>query len=93
MAKLLSEDEEFFKKIEQEHIQVSDVLWNVIYQYIGDPITVISMLVRFYTDDGQMLPKQEAKQILGYTRRMLEVMEKLYHPETVSYTHLTLPTN
>lgn len=84
MANIVPQDEEFFRKIEQEHIQVPEVLWNVIYQYIGDPITVINMLVRFYTDDGQMLPKEDAKQILDYTKRMLEIMEKLYHPENIS---------
>ena len=84
MANILPEDEELFKKIEREHIQVPPVLWNVIYQYIGDPIIVINLLVRSYTDDGQMLPKEEAKQILNYTRRMVGVMKKLYHPESIS---------
>lgn len=84
MANITPPDEEHFKDIEREHIQVPEVLWNVIYQYIGDPIIVINMLVRFYTDDGKMLPKEEAKKILDYTRRMLDIMEMLYHPEKIS---------
>lgn len=84
MANLVPHDEELFKKIEQEHIQVPEVLWNVIYQYIGDPITVINMLVRFYTDEGKMLPKESAKQILDYTKRMIGVMEKLAKPQEIS---------
>jgi hypothetical protein len=42
------------------------------------------MLVRFYTDDGKMLPKEEAEKILDYTKRMLDIMEMLYHPEQIS---------
>ncbi len=84
MANITSRDEEHFKEIEKSHIQVPEVLWNVLYQYIGDPITVINMLVRFYTDDGKMLPKEEAKKILDYTKRMLDIMEMLYHPEKIS---------
>lgn len=84
MANLVPADEELFKKIESEHIQVPEALWNVIYQYIGDPLTVINMLVRFYTDDGKALPKEEARQILDYTRRMVKVLEKLDNPESIS---------
>lgn len=84
MANIVPQDEELFKRIEREHIHVPEVLWNVIYQYIGDPIVVINLLVRSYTDDGEMLPKQEAKKILDYTRRMLKTMERLYHPESIS---------
>ncbi|MBU1999036.1 MAG: hypothetical protein KKE64_06030 [Candidatus Omnitrophica bacterium] len=84
MANIVPRDEELFKKIEQEHIQVPEVLWNVIYQYIGDPIVVINLLVRSYADGGEILPKDEAKKILDYTKRMLEIMEGLYHPESIS---------
>lgn len=84
MANIVPRDEELFKQIEKENIQVPEVLWNVIYQYIGDPIIVINLLVRSYVDDGQMLPKEEAKQILDYTKRMLDTMERLYHPENIS---------
>lgn len=84
MANITPHDEELFKKIEKEGVRVSEVLWNLIYQHIGDPISVINMLVRFYTDDGKSLPKEEARQILNYTRRMLAIMEKLYNPQDIA---------
>lgn len=84
MANILPHDEELFKQIEREHIQVAPVLWNVIYQYIGDPIIAISFLVRSYTDTGELLSKEDAKKILDYTKRMVEIMDKLYHPENIS---------
>lgn len=83
MANLLPRDEELFKRIETDHIRVDPALWNVIYQYVGDPILVINLLVRSFTDDQQPLPKEEAKKILDYTSRIIEVMDKLYQPENI----------
>lgn len=59
MANILPEDEELFKNIATEHIQINPVLWNVIYQYIGDPIIVINLLVRSFIDYNQPIPKNE----------------------------------
>jgi len=84
MANLPPQEEELFKKIEAEQIQVDPVLWNVIYQYIGDPIIAINFLVRSYIDDNQPLPKNEAAKIMDYTKKMLKVMENLEHPEASS---------
>lgn len=84
MANLIPRDEELFAKIAREHIFVDPALWNVIYQYIGDPIIVINLLVRSYIDNNQPLPKEEARKILNYTKRMVEITKKLDHPETIS---------
>lgn len=83
MAKLLPQDEEFFQKIAKERIYVDPVLWTVIYQHIGDSIIVINLLVRYYIDDNQSIPKQEAKRILDYTKRMIEVIKKLTYHELI----------
>lgn len=84
MANITPEDEKHFKDIERNHIQVPEVLWNILYQYLGDPITVINMMVRVYVDNGKPFPKEAARQILDYTKRMLDVMEKVCHPESIS---------
>lgn len=84
MANLLPKDEELFQRIAQEHIYVDPVLWTLIYQYIGDQILLINLTVRYYLDDGALMPKQEAKKILDCTKRMIEVMKKLDHPEAIS---------
>jgi len=84
MANILPKDEDLFNKIATEHIQVDPVLWNVIYQYIGDSIIVINLLVRSFIDDNQPIPKNEAKRILDYTKRLIDVIRKLSHPENIS---------
>jgi len=84
MANLLPKDEELFQRIAKEHIFVDPVLWTLIYQYIGDQIILINLTIRYYLDDGTPMPKQEAKKILDCTKRMIEVMKKLDHPEAIS---------
>lgn len=83
MANILPKDEELFKKIETEHIQVDPVFWNVIYQYIGDAIIAINLIVRSFIDYNDTVPKEELKKILDHTRRLIEVIKKIRNPETI----------
>ncbi len=80
MANFLPRDEELFEKIAREHIQVDSALWTVIYHHIGDCIMAIKLLVYNYVHSNQPVPKDKAKDILGYTRRIIEVIQKItYH--------------
>jgi hypothetical protein len=83
MANLLPKDEELFQRISRERIHVNPVLWNVIYQYIGDPVIVINLTVRLYIDNNQLIPKPEAKKILTYTKRLKEIIKKLDNPQDI----------
>ena len=84
MANILPEDEEFFKRIEREHIQVDPLLWNLIYQHIGDPIIVINLTVRYYLDNGEPIPQAEANKILISIKRMVEIINKIHKPESIA---------
>ena len=84
MANILLEDEEFFKRIEREHIQVDPLLWNAIYQHIGDPIIVINLTVRYYIDNNEPIPQDEAEKILISTKRMVEIINKIHKPESIA---------
>ena len=79
MANILPKDEELFAQIAREHIQVDPVLWNVIYQYIGDAVIVINLTVRYYIDHNEIIPKDEAGKILVFTERLVEIIKKLKH--------------
>lgn len=71
--------EALFQKIAQENIQVNPLLWTAIYQHIGDPVIVINLLVRYYVDANQPIPKDQAKIILDYAKRIEETIRKLAH--------------
>ena len=59
------------------------MLWNVIYQYIGDAVIVINLTVRYYIDHNEIIPKDEANKILVFTERLVEIIKKLKHPENI----------
>lgn len=84
MANILPEDEEFFERIEREHIQVDPLLWNIIYQHIGDPVIVINLTTRYYIDSNEPIPQDEAKKILISTKRMVEIINKIHKPESIT---------
>lgn len=83
MANLLPKDEELFAQIARDRIQVDPVLWNVIYQYIGDAVIVINLTVRYYIDHNEIIPKDEAGKILLFTERLVEIIKKLKRPESI----------
>ena len=84
MANILPGDEESFKRIEREHIQVDPLLWNLIYQHIGDPVIVINLTVRYYVDNSEAIPQEEAEKILVSIKRMVEIIKKIHQPETIT---------
>ena len=84
MANILPEDKEFFKRIAREHIQVDPLLWNIIYQHIGDPVIIINLTTRYYLDNGEPIPQNEAKKILISTKRMVEIIKKIRQPESIA---------
>ena len=83
MAKILPKDEEMFQQIAREHIYVDPVLWTIIYGYIGDCIISINLLVRYFADSNRPVPKEEAQKIIGYTKRMVEIIKKLTQPDLI----------
>lgn len=83
MAHIIPKDEKLFEQIEKEHIQVSPVLWTIIYQHIGDCVIAISFLVRYYIDNNIGMPREEAKKILVQTRRIINIIDKLTHHELI----------
>ena len=84
MANILPKDELLFKKIETEHIKVDPVLWNVIYQYIGDAIIAINLIVRSFIDFNNPIPKKELQRILNHTKRLIDIIKKLDNPQDIS---------
>jgi len=84
MANILPQEEELFRRIEREHIQVDPQLWNIIYQHIGDPIIVINLTVRYYLDNGEPIPRDEANKILISVKRMAEIIKKIHKPESIA---------
>lgn len=79
MDKFSLKDEELLQRIATEKIQIHPLLWTVIYQHIGDCIIAINLLVRYYLNNNQPIPKDEAKRIMDYAGRIEKTIRKLAH--------------
>lgn len=83
MANILPKDEELFKRIERERIQIDPLFWDIIYQYIADPLIVIRFIVRFCLDNGKPIPQAEAERIFISIKSMVEIIKRIHQPESI----------
>ena len=83
MANPLPNEQELYERIAKEQIKVHPELWTAIYHYISDSIIVINLIVRYFIDKNQTIPKQEARRILDHADRMTKVYKKLIYHELI----------
>lgn len=88
MANPLSNEKELYAKITREKIGISPEIWDLLYHRIGDDLTAINLLCRYYYDGKEPVPVAEAGKILKYTRHIKEIVHKIAH---VSESSLPFP--
>jgi hypothetical protein len=77
MANPLPNEQELFSKIRAERIRVSDAVWDLIYQHIGDDLTAINLICSYYASNNEGVPPEEAKKILTYTRHIKNILNQV----------------
>jgi hypothetical protein len=73
MANPLPNEKELYERIEQEGITISWAIWDLFYNHIGDNLTGINLLCRYYLNNSEAVPIDEAGKILHYTRHIKEL--------------------
>ena len=73
MANPLPNEKELYERIETEGIIISSAVWDLLYNHIGDKLTSINFLCRYYLNNNETIPVDEAKKILHYTRHIKEL--------------------
>lgn len=73
MANPLPNEKELYERIETEGITISQAVWDLLYNHIGDKLTNINFLCRYYLNNNETAPIDEAKKILHYTRHIKEL--------------------
>ena len=81
MAKPLPNEQDLYQRIRDERITIPSVVWEEMYYYLGDYISVINLVLSYYIDRNDPIPVEAANKILEYTRRIKEVMMRILHPE------------
>lgn len=83
MANPLPNEQELYEKIKSENIDVHPLIWDTMYHYLGDYISAITFLAFIYAEKNEPMPVIEAKKIIDYTRKIIDVVGKILHPEKI----------
>jgi acyl carrier protein len=77
MANPLPNEKELYTQIEKEKIIINPEIWDLLYHRIGDDITAIDLICRYYLDSQQAIPIQEAEKILHHTHHIKDLVNKI----------------
>lgn len=77
MANPLPKEKELYQQLKEEKAAISPEIWDLLYNRLGDGITSINLLCRYYLNETTPIPISEAKKILLYTRHIKEIVNKV----------------
>jgi hypothetical protein len=80
MANPLSDEQQLFDRIKTEKIAVPQLIWDLMYHYIGDDISAITQIVLTYWRINESIPVEDAKKIQAHTIRINTIAEKILQP-------------
>ena len=83
MANPLPHEKELYDKIKQDGITIDPFIWDTMYHYLGDYISSINAIATLYIVKNELIPIGDARKILGYTRKIKGVVDKIINPETI----------
>ncbi len=77
MPRPLPNEKQLYEQIKKENITVSSDIWGLIYNYVGDNVTAISLLCQYYLKNNESIPVEEAKRIITHTRHIKDIVNKV----------------
>lgn len=77
MARPLPNEDALYQRILEEKILVPDSVWDEMYSYLGDYISVINLILSYYIDRREAVAVADARKILDYTRLIKEVVRRI----------------
>ncbi len=83
MANPLPNEIELYNRIKEEKIHIHPLIWDVMYHYLGDYISVINLVSSFYIEKNAPMSIRDARMILAFTHRIKNVVDKILHPSTI----------
>jgi hypothetical protein len=75
MANIHPQDAELYNRIKEEKVIMSALVWETIYQDIGDPVSAINLTAGYYLKINQSISLEAAQKILNCTARIKQAMK------------------
>ena len=83
MANPLTKEQEFYEQIKKEKITVHPVIWDTMYHYLGDYISVINSIATYYIEKNESISLDDAQKILEYTAKIGAAVDKVLYPQKI----------
>jgi hypothetical protein len=80
MANPLPNESELYQKIKDENITIAPQAWRLIYQHIGNAVSVINLMSNYYILLGESMPVDVAKSILKFTQKIKQTIDCVLYP-------------
>lgn len=81
MANPLPNEAELYHKIKDENITISPQAWRLIYEHIGNAISVINLMSNYYILLDESMPADVGKTILKFTKKIKQTLESVLYPQ------------
>ncbi len=83
MANPLNNEQQIYRRIKEEKIEVDPTLWDVMYHYLGDYVSSINLLAADSIETNQPIPSEDAKKMLDYAMKASRIVTKLTRPQKI----------
>jgi hypothetical protein len=81
MAVIHPQEKELYQTIKNEHVAIDPLIWEAIYSYIGDCVTVVNFIAFYYLTVKQSISYEDAEKITECTKRIETTMKAIARPE------------
>lgn len=92
MANTHPQEQLLYARIKNENITIDHFVWDTLYLYLGDYISAINFISSYYVDKNEPISVVDARKILGYTRTMTGIVDKILHHEKMANENHRLET-
>jgi len=83
VANPLNNEKKLYEQIKNESISVHPLVWDTMYHYLGDYVSAISFISLLCIEKNEPMSIADGKRILEYTKKIIEVVGKILHPERI----------
>jgi len=77
MANPLPNENQLYEQIKNECISIAPEIWDLLYYRIGNDITAINLVCKYYLNSQQPIPISEAEKILHHTHHIKDIVNKI----------------
>lgn len=81
MANPLPKEAEHYQQIKDENITIDPRVWTILYEHIGNALTVINFIATYYLSADKPIPVADARTLLEYSEKIRHALNSILYPD------------